>query len=453
MPKLKNLFDHIETYTQILHDRNASKMVSVFENGLTIYEEWREHLMKIESLRNEMNTLSREYGKTREESLLQRSKEVKVQLPELDKRVRELAARIGEIEKMLPNWISDDVPRGPDESFEKPVNYGLEPKVWPEFREQFESDNPGIGYDLMEGEPFHHYNLVGRYVDQERAGNVVQSRFYYEFDEVAILDMALSMYAIEFFRNHGCADRMMIPPFMMRRTFEERITFMDAFEDTIFEVPVKDQVDDIPENEDRTLLLIPSSEHPILAFYTDQIFKAEDLPIRVGAWSPCFRREAGSHGKDTLGIFRVKQFQKVELHSIVREGEDFEELDRLVGVAELFLESLGIPYRTVIVPSGDMDKRALKQIDIQSWMPAQGKYRETHSLATLGTWVSEKLLMRYIVEKKKKELTRNIYATGVAIQRTICSLVENHYDPLKNSVRIPEVLKKYMMGIEEIEMT
>ena len=230
----------------------------------------------------------------------------------------------------------------------------------------------------------------------------------------------------------------MITPYLMRKTVEEKITYFEAFVDTIFEI------------EKEGLILIPTSEHSIVAYFEDTIFKKEDLPLRIIAWSPSFRKEAGTHGKDMLGIFRVRQFHKVEIHSIVKKDEDFEEVDKIIKDVQEFLESLGLPNRAVIVPSGDMDKRALKQVDIETWFPGQNRYRETHSIATVGTWVSEKLKLRYRTEKGKKELTRNVYATGVVPQRLICAIVENHYDPDSKTIKIPEPLRKYTMGIKEI---
>jgi seryl-tRNA synthetase len=245
---------------------------------------------------------------------------------------------------------------------------------------------------------------------------------------------------MEFFRSKGYGSRMMVTPYLMRRSVEEKITFFEAFQDTIFEV------------ESEKMILIPSSEHSIVAFYQNRLFEEGELPIRVIAWSPSFRKEAGAHGKDTRGIFRVKQFHKVEIHSIVEQGQDMEELDRMTSDVQDFLDTLQLPNRSVILPTGDMDKRALKQVDVETWMPAQGAYRETHSLATLGTWVSEKLQLRYRTDKNKKNLTCNIYATAAAIQRLICAIIENHYDPTSQSVHIPQVLMKYMMDVTEIKL-
>ena len=439
MPRIRELLDTIEEYKICLVNKNAESILPHFVKGIDLYQQWREHNILLQNFRETLNKLNRQYKKTKDKSLIEESRAVKTEIQTLSEKVRILSDEISKIEIMLPNWTSEDVPLGSGDEYEKSLQYIGTPKVWDQYKDDFGKMYPDTPFETIEYRPLHHYDLVGTYIDQEIAGNVALSRFYYEFDELVILDFAITMYALEFFRKKGYGDRLMITPYMMRKSVEERITYFEAFEDTIFEI------------EKDKLLLIPSSEHSIIAFYADTIFNEEDLPIRITAWSPSFRREAGSHGIDTRGIFRVKQFHKVEIHSILRKDEDFAELERIRINVQEFLMSLGLPNRSVIVPTGDMDKRVLKQIDIETWMPGQGRYRETHSIATLGTWVSEKLKLRYRTGKGK-ELTRNVYATGVAVQRVICALVENLYDPDEEIIRIPSTLEKYMMGIEEIHL-
>ena len=392
----------------------------------------------MEEARSGLNQLSLEISKGRDPALMEKSKSLKAEVASLQAEVDALGEKVSKIEIMLPNWISGDVPRAVGDENEKPIAYAGRPIVWSGHAERFSVEHPGVEFTVRESEPFHHHGLVGKLVDQEKAGEVAQARFYYELNELAVLDLALGMYAIEFFRGKGYGDTIMIPPYMIRRELEEHITYFEAFQDTIFEI------------EKEGLLLAPSSEHTIVAYYRDRIFESDGLPHRIIAWSPSFRREAGAHGRDTKGIFRVKQFHKVEMHSLVREGEDMDEIENMAKDIQDFLSTLGLPSRSVIVPSGEMDKRALKQIDVQTWMPGQGAYRETHSVATLGTWVSEKLMQRYRVEKGGKEMVRNVYATGVAVQRQICAIAENHYDHSSGEITVPKPLLKYMMGIERI---
>jgi len=438
MPKIKDLIGREEEYKQVLKWRKVEDIIPYFEDGLKKYKEWKNANLHLQKLREKLNKLSREYNQTKNLNLIDKSKKVKKEIQQNIEKVRKLEEELKKIEILLPNWLLKDVPIGYGEEHEKPIKYVGEPKVWEKNRNAFEQMHPNVEYDVISFEPSHHYNLVGKLIDQEKAGNISISRFYYLFDELVPLDLAISMYAIEFFKNKGYGDKLMITPYLIRRDVEEKITYFEALEDTIFEI------------EKDNLLLIPSSEHSIVAYYEDTIFDPEDLPIRITAWTPCFRREAGAHGKDTRGIFRVRQFHKVELHSILKKDEDIPEIYRIVDDVQEFLLTLGLPNRAVIVPSGDMDKRALIQIDVETWFPAQNKYRETHSIATLGTWVSEKLKLRYRLPKGKKELTRNVYATGAAVERLICAIVENHYDPATATMKIPRPLQKYTMGIKEI---
>jgi len=438
IPRIKDLVNKVEEYKQCLIQRRAESIIPYFEEGLKKYNDWKKENLQLQKLREKLNKLSKEYNQTKNPDLIYESTKIKHEIKQKLERVRKLEEEIKKIELLLPNWLLEDVPIGYGEEQVKPIKYVGKPKVWKEKINNFELMYPNVEYEVISYKPYHHYNLVGKLIDQEKAGDIAISRFYYLFDELVLLNFAISMYAIEFFKDKGYGDKLMITPYLMRRSVEEKITYFEAFEDTIFEI------------EKDNLLLIPSSEHSIIAYYKDTIFNPEDLPIRIIAWTPCFRREAGAHGKDTRGIFRVRQFHKVELHSILKKDEDIHEIYKITDDVQEFLLSLGIPNRAVIVPSGDMDKRALIQIDIESWFPAQGKYRETHSIATLGTWVSEKLKIRYRVPKGKKELTRNVYATGAAVERLICAIVENHYNPEDKTIKIPKPLHKYMMGVKEI---
>jgi seryl-tRNA synthetase len=439
MPRIKDLVKNVEEYKKCLQNRKLENLIPKFEEGLNKYKEWKGLNLQLQKLREIINKLSVEYQKTEKKELLEESKEIKNQTKILEEKVKVLEEEIEKIELLLPNYMLDNVPVGAGEEHEKPIKYAGSPKVWNKYQKNFEQLYPGIRYETIDYEPFHHYNLVGKLIDQEKAGKIATSRFYYLFDELVLLDLAIAMYAIDFFKNKGYADKLMITPYLMRKCVEEKITYFEVFEEAIFNME-KDE-----------LLLIPSSEHTILAYYKDTIFNSEELPKRITAFSACFRREAGAHGRDTKGIFRVRQFHKVELHSIVKKDEDLPEMYKMVEDAQEFLLSLGLPNRAVIVPSGDMDKRALLQIDIETWFPAEGRYRETHTMATMGTWVSEKIKLRYRT-KAEKELARNVYGTGAAVERLICAIAENHYDPNTKAIKIPEPLQKYMGKITEIKI-
>lgn len=430
MPKLKDLLDHADAYIECLRRRQLDSMIAEFQDGLAEYDRWRKLVHQVGELRAEAKRLSEAYGKSRDEALLEKSRAAREEIARLEQEAATIDTQVGQIELRLPNWLANDV-----QETDSVIEYRGTPRVYSADLPTFQAQHPGASSAETTADRFSHYDLVGTLVDQEKAGDVAQSRFYYELNELVLLDMALSMYAIEFFRERGYGQQLMVTPYMLRKEVESRICYFEAFKDTIFEV------------ERDELVLLPSSEHSIVAFYLDTIFKPEELPRRILAWSPCFRREAGSHGKDTRGIFRVRQFHKVEVHSIVKDGEDAAELERMRCDVQDFLTTMGLPHRSIVVSASDMDKRAIKQVDIETWMPAQGRYAETHSLATLGTWVSEKGGIRY-KEDKKNVPAVNLYATAVAVQRMICAVCENCYDPEQKAIIVPEVLRKYTMGVE-----
>lgn len=438
MPRIRDLVQQADSFRDVIQRRGvAERILPVFEEGLATYAAWKSATARAQEIREQVNRNSDAFKQSRDMALIEATKALKEESKAVAEAERTAAERLAKIELALPNWLHPDVPDGGEEDA-RPIAYRGTPRVHTDHATAFANQHPETSHEVVSAPPFHHYELVGDLVDQDIAGDLAQSKFYFEFDGLVLLDLALSMHTVEFFRARGYADQLMIPPYLMRQEVEERICYFEAFEDTIFKV------------EDGNLVLLPSSEHVIVGYYRDKIFEADELPRRILAWSPCFRREAASHGKDTRGIFRVKQFHKVEIHSIVREGEGDAEVDRLATDIQDFLDGLGLPNRSIVVASADMDKRALRQVDIETWMPGQGRYRETHSIATLGQWVSEKSLLRYRTEPKKNQLATNIYATALAIQRAMCAIAENHFDPATSSIRIPAVLHKYMMGVTEI---
>jgi len=192
------------------------------------------------------------------------------------------------------------------------------------------------------------------------------------------------------------------------------------------------------------LFLIGTAEHPITALYYNEIFDEDDLPLKIVGWSPCFRREAGAHGKDTKGIFRVHQFHKVEQY-IFCKPEDSEKLhEELIRNTEEFLQKLNIPYRVVLIASEDMGKRNYKQYDIEGWFPGQGKYRELGSGSNVTDWQARRCNIRYRKKDNELEFVHTLNCTLVAVQRTLCAIMENFYDQKRKIIVIPKLLRKYI---------
>ena len=418
----------------------------------------------------------------------------KQQIVELEEEFKKVTQELVDVLYKFPNFVDPQVPIGPDDSYNVPVKFWGVPKVWNKhldsFREQterygftivelgkileehseyikdikmlnqvyetlksggavdinfndvldFEKLNSDkiIPYVLIETEPKHHYDLVKEFdlADTDKAGKIAGSRFYFEKNELVMLDLALSLYGMEFYRSLGY-NLMLIPPYMIRKDVESKITYYEAFKEAIYHV--------VEDN----LILITTSEHPICAYYMDETLEEEKLPLKILAWSPAFRKEAGAHGKDTKGIFRTHQFHKVELHIICKLEEDKKYLQELVDAFEKFMQSLNLPYRLVLLSSGDMDKRATIQYDIEAWFPGQGSYRELGSIATMSDWVSRKINIK-VRTKQGSKYVANLYSTGCAVQRTICCILENYYSHKDDKILVPSPLK-YYTKISEIK--
>jgi len=450
--------------------KNPDKYIEIFKKrflnpepaykAIELDKKWREIKKKINDLRHKRNLLSRIYSELKDRKL--KIEEIKEKygkffgnlITEIEKNGIEGIKKISNItneeivklekeEKILleelintfylfPQEIDPKVPIGPDERYNVAIKYIGRPKVYKNYVEEFRKNYGNVEIAEIEHEPKHHYDLVRDFnlVDTETAGIMSGSRFYIEKNELVFLDLALSMYALEFYKKRGF-EFAIITPYLMRKEIEKKIVYYEAFKEAIYHVVEDD------------LILIPTSEHPIAAMFMNKIFEEKDLPKRILAWSVAFRKEAGAHGKDTKGIFRTHQFHKVELHSITTLEEDEKELEFLIKVFSEFIESLELPHRIVVLSSGDMDRRASIQYDLEAWFPAENKYRELGSIATMKDWISRKLNIK-VRKNGKLEFVSNLYSTGCAIQRTICCMLENYYNFDENVIKIPKVLKKYL---------
>ena len=223
-----------------------------------------------------------------------------------------------------------------------------------------------------------------------------------------------------------------IPPYMLKKDILKGIITLDDFADMMYKIDGGD------------LYLIGTAEHPITALYYNIIIEEDQLPIKIVGWSPCFRKEAGAHGKDTKGLFRLHQFHKVEQY-IFCKPEDSEKYHiELIRNAEEFLEKLNIPYRTVIIASMDMGKRNYKQYDIEGWFPGQNKYRELISGSNVTDWQARRSNIRYRKKDNSLDYVHTLNCTLSAIQRTLVCILENNYDYKNNKILIPEILRQYV---------
>jgi seryl-tRNA synthetase len=273
-------------------------------------------------------------------------------------------------------------------------------------------------------------------LDFERAAKVAGTRFAVLFGLGAKLERALINFMLDVHTSrHGYQE--VLPPFMVNRSAMTGTGQLPKFEDDLFRL------------RDDDYYLIPTAEVPVTNLLRDEVIPEECLPIRYVAYTPCFRREAGSYGKDTRGLIRQHQFDKVELVSFSRPEESYEELERLTSHAETILQELGLPYRVVTLCTGDMGFAAAKTYDLEVWLPSQGTYREISSCSNFEAFQARRASIRYRRKDGKIDFVHTLNGSALAIGRTLVAILEN-YQQADGSVVIPTVLRPYIGGVERI---
>ncbi|MFL6310034.1 MAG: serine--tRNA ligase [Nitrososphaera sp.] len=319
----------------------------------------------------------------------------------------------------LPNLLNEDVPVGKDEHDNIIVR-----KHGTVTRPSF---NPKDHIDLANA-----LDLV----DLGRAAKVSGARFYFLKNELVRMNQALVNFALDFLSEHGYT--LIQPPYMIRKEPMVGSIILNDFEDVIYKI----------ENED--LYMIGTSEHAIASMHMNEIIEGRKLPIRYGGFSTCFRKEAGAHGRDMKGIFRVHQFEKVEQFIYCRPDESWREHERMLALSEDFFKRLEIPYRVMLLCSGDTGKISSKTYDIEAWMSGQNAYREVVSCSNCLDYQARRLGIRF--RDKPNEETRFVHtlnSTLIATERTMVAVLEN-FQTSDGTVVVPKVLQKYMGGINEI---
>ncbi len=339
----------------------------------------------------------------------------------LDKAGQELASveeRFQRLAMRLPNILHESVPVGKDETENVVIRTSGAIKDIPKPRDHVDI---AAALDLA---------------DIERAAKISGARFYFLKNELVRMNYALVQFALEFLAGKGYTPIQ--PPYMIRKTPMEGAVILGDFEDVIYKL----------ENED--LYMIGTSEHAIASMHMDEILDGKKLPIKYAGFSPCFRKEAGAHGKDMKGIFRVHQFEKVEQFVYCRPEDSWQEHERMLATSQEFFDRLGIPYRVMLLCSGDTGKVSAKTYDIEAWMPGQNAYREIVSCSNCLDYQARRLKIRF--RDRTNEETRLVHtlnSTLVATERTMVAIMENYQTP-SGTVLVPQALQKYMGGIEEI---
>ncbi len=362
-----------------------------------------------------LNQKRREVANTRDHAL---GSQIKIDAEDLEKRYAEVDKQFIAAMLKVPNIYSADTPVGKDESANKVIRSWGEPTK----------------FDFT---PKEHHE-IGRalgIIDTETAAEVSGSRFTYIKGDLVLLQFALIQFVLKILVEKGFTP--VIPPVFIKPAVQNRMArFLTPEEHYMF------------LNDD--LMLIGSAEHTLGPMYMDRILNEKDLPIRLAGYSTAFRREAGTYGKDTNGIFRQHQFDKLELESFTLPEDSLKEQEFLVSIQEEILQALKLPYQVVIVSSGDMAFPDYRQLDIETWLPGQDKYRETHSADLTGNFQSRRLNTRVKRADGTLEPVHMNDATAIAIGRTLIAIMEN-YQQRDGSVKIPEALVHYMNGQTEIK--
>jgi len=347
-------------------------------------------------------------------SEVNRMREINKTIDSLDASIRDLEAKLSSKLMRMPNILHESVPIGEE---------NITIREW------------GVR-DHLGFEPKSHVDVLEDLgiADLERASKVSGSRFYFLKGDLVMLDYALMKFAMDFMYKKGYT--IIEPPYMLKREPYEGVTDLGDFEEVMYKI------------EDEDLYLIATSEHPMAAMHMGEIFDMEELPIKYAGVSPCFRKEAGSHGKDTKGIFRVHQFNKVEQFIFCNEEDSWALFEELIDNAESIFKQLEIPYQIVNICTGDIGTVAAKKYDLEAWMPAQGAYRELVSCSNCTDYQARRLNMRYRTKDGNK-MCHTLNSTAIATTRTLVALIEN-YQREDGSIEVPKVLRPYMMGTKEI---
>lgn len=350
-------------------------------------------------------------------------KGVKDRVDALDRALSEQQERIERLLWNVPNVLDGSVPVGNPPDASKVLKRWGEPK----------QRSVGAHEDILE--------KLGM-LDMERAAKVAGSRFYYMRGDLVLLEQSLSRYALDFMAKRGYT--AVLPPFMLRKRYYRGVAPLATFEDALYRAEEASEADAAQgiEHMDDELFMIGTAEHPLAAMHAEEVFPAKDLPLKYAGISPCFRREAGSHGKDQKGIFRVHQFDKVEQFILCRQEDEQRYFDELIGNTEGIWQSLGIPYQLLLLCSGDTGHQMSKTIDVEAWFPGQKAYRELGSCSSAKDWQSVRLDIKYD-DKGERKYVYTLNNTAIAVERALACIVENYVND-DGSVTVPDALVPYM---------
>lgn len=419
----KALRHNFEEVAEKLAQRGVDR--SVLEEYVQLDEQRRALIVRTEELKQTRNAASQEIAhlkrqKEDAQDKINQMQEIGQEISQVDQELAEIEDKSQAIEHRLPNLPHADVPMGEDE------DDNVEIRRWGELPE----------FDF---EPKNHWDIAENLgiLDFERGAKVAGSRFVYYVGLGARLERAIYNFMLD---NHTQKNNYqeMITPYMVNEAAMFGTGQYPKFKEDVF-----------PVEDDRNFVLIPTAEVPLTNYYANEILDIEQLPIKFTAMSPSFRSEAGSAGRDTRGLIRLHQFHKVELVKFAHPDHSYQELEEMVESAESILQQLNIPYRTIILCTGDMGFSAAKTYDIEAWIPGQDTYREISSCSNCEDFQARRAKIRFRNSEGKAEFVHTLNGSGLAVGRTVVAILEN-YQQADGSVKIPQALVPYMGGITEI---
>jgi seryl-tRNA synthetase len=421
---IKLVRENPEAVVASLKRRGAVDKIPLVNLAAQADSDWRRYKTEADRLRHRQNELTAEVAALKKkrapiEDKLKEAEGIPQMIKDLEAKSAEASAKLNSALMSLPNILHESVPTGKDE------NDSVTVRTW--------GEAPDFGF-----QPKDHIDLLTALdmVDMERGAKVAGARFFFLKGEAVKLEHAIMQFALDFLRARGYT--AVEPPFMLNRESYEGVVNLEDFGPVIYKI------------EGENLHLIATSEHPLVSMHMDEILETPKLPIRYCGFSPCFRVEAGAHGKDTKGIFRVHQFYKVEQVVFSKPEKSWRIHEELIGNAEEIYKALGIPHRVVVLCSGDTGFMSAKTYDLEAWLPGQGKYREMASASNITDYQSRRLRIRYREKQSDPTVLVHTLNSTAVVTRTLVALVEN-FQQRDGSVKIPKALSPYMDGITALQ--
>lgn len=420
MLDIKLIRENPELVRKNLQKRKKEDYLDMFEQLIKKDKQWRELKIQVDELRRKRNDLTKEIQNLKKDGKEENIKKVVFEAKKIPKKIKEMEELQKKVEEEkntlllhIPNLLHKSVPYGEgDEGNEIVSKWGEKPKF---------DFTPKSHVDLVE-------NL--KLADIERAAKTSGARFYYLENELVELEFALIFHAVKLLKKRGFT--LIIPPTLVKGFVMEGGGFLPTYREDVYKI------------QDEDLFLAGTSEAPLIGMHSDEILYNKDFPIRYAGFSTCFRTEAGAHGKDTKGIFRTHHFEKVEQISITSPKDSWKEHDYLFETAELFWQSLRIPYQKVNICTGDIGIVAAKKYDLETWYPAQQKYRELVSTSNCTDYQARRLKIRYREKDgMPTQICHTLNSTLIAIQRGLTCILEN-YQKNDGSITVPKALHKYV---------